>query len=157
MSENSPPKGSVTADKIPEISQSMIDKIDPNGFYKVTIQIGGMRSWGTYSGIRRSVQTRGDGTSYVPAYVPKVCHVEEPITGKVLAGLMGEHNLWLKGFKRKEPLCDLDYQLVVLDHETTSEVPPALLKSNAEGMFHVAYLESIVNAILDKKTATTAS
>ena len=147
----------VACDKITKYDPELIAKIDPMKFYKVTIQIGGYRSWGVYTGQKRVLQTRTDGSRFIPKYAPTVCAVEESITGKVLAGLMVDHNDWLAGFKQKDPLCEPDYQLAVLSYEETTEVPPGMSKVNAQGMFHIEFLEQIVNGIIKKNQGLATS
>ena len=138
------------ASKIQPVDAS---KVNGSAFYKVAIQVGGMNPWRTYSGKKRVEARRPTGESFDPGYEPTVFRVKESITGEELKGLIGEHNLWLKKYQARVPNSEVDYQLVVLEYEETTEVPPELSKVNSQGMIQAAFINQYVDRLVTEKLA----
>mgnify|MGYP006928199693 CR=1 FL=1 len=136
------------------------DKVQPheflpaseeNEFYEVTLQLGAHSSWSPenrmYQGQKRKKVPTGPG-EFDHVHNPAVVSPDESFTGQMVNGLLSTHNEWLKKYKAREQLGQVDYQFLVLDVRKTDRVPKRHQNAITNGMVSVHMIESIVRGIV---------
>lgn len=123
-----------------------LDYVDDKKNYYVTLQMGGKRSWRAWAGKHRQAKPLPTGgTEWV--HDPVLHQSIGPFPGRIVNGLIGEHNEWVKDFtRRKEGSWSghLDRQLLVLDTEETSDIPDELKKDFGSLNSFMGAFEAIV-------------
>jgi len=124
---------------------------EESGFYEVTLQLGQHSSWSPedrmYQGRKRKVVALGNG-DFEHVHQPNVVTPSESFTGTIVNGLLSTHNEWLKKYKAREQLGQVDYQFLVLDVRKTDKVPKRHQNAITNGMVSVHLIESIVRGIV---------
>lgn len=138
--------------------------VDPDKFYKVTLQFGGKQSWKPYpNGGLMSGQKRipkpslSDPGKFEYHHNPKIYEDCGPYKGDVVNGLIQSHNDWVRAFsikKENDSTGHLDNQLMVLAFFETTDVPAA----SGIGQDMLSIIDAVVKRALsdasnDKRTA----
>ena len=125
---------------------TIIDKVDPSKFYKIVVQLGPLKSWGTLTGSKKTIihPKKNSNDNNERLRVEQVINVYEllPVPGKEVNGLIESTRKWKEKNDARETAGDIRQMLAITSAEVVDHIPSNFALMG--GSIPMAFFESYV-------------
>ena len=135
---------------VPVKSLKLLPKVDRSKFYRVTVQLGELKSWGNLHGARKTIihpkKNPNDSNERLEVEHPISVFSVLPVPGAEVDGLIEGTRIFIDDNHNRTPDGDIRYMLAITEAEAIDHVPGNFnLMAGAMPMeFMKAYIQQMV-------------